>query len=1617
VIAFIDTEIEPWSRKVVDIGGVKDDGSTFHKASVAEFTAFISGSRFLCGHNIIDHDAKYIGSALAAAGIDPSGLIDTLHLSPLLFPARPYHALLKDDKLQSREASNPLNDAIKARDLFHDELAAFGGLDAEFRRILFSLLGDRREFSAFFRFVGFDDCDADVSQAIRRRFEGHICDRSPLADIIAATPVELAYCLSLIDSLAGHKKSHSITPPWVLKNYPKTERVMFRLRGKPCSGPCVYCGRALDPGEGLRRWFGFESFRSYDGLPLQERAVCAAIDNRSILAIFPSGGGKSITFQLPALLAGESSRGLTVVISPLQSLMKDQVDNLERAGITEGVTINGLLDPIERAKSIERVEDGSASILYISPESLRSRTMERLILGRKIARFVIDEAHCFSSWGHDFRVDYLYIGEFIRRVMEFKATTEPIPVSCFTATAKHKVIEDIRTYFREKLSIELELFSTNALRRNLRYKVVALHGDEEKYQALRELLEEKRCPTIVYVSRTYKAHSLARRLTDDGFRACAYHGKMEAAEKTANQNAFISGEAGIIVATSAFGMGVDKKDVGLVIHHDISDSIENYTQESGRAGRDENMRADCVVFFNPEDLDKHFILLNQTKLSIREIRQIWKALKDISRFRTRVSNSPLEIARKAGWDDGVSDMETRVTTAVAALEEAGYLKRGQNMPQVFANSIRAVDAQEAADRIMASGRFDEAQKEKAIRIIKKLFASRSRRSGTGEIPESRIDHIGDHLGILKGEVIAIVNLLREEGILADAKDLTAFIRRGESRNRSMHIVATFLRLERLLLSVFGPEERTVNLKELNQWAESEGLDGVNTGRIKTIFNFWAIKGWISRRVADHSKNHISAVALLPATVREEKLRRRHDLAMFAMELLYEKSAMCYLLEGGEGTSKESKEEVAVEFSVLEIKEAFENSIAGFGQTVTAEDVEETLFYLSRIEAVKLEGGFLVLYNRLTIERVEQNNHKQYTREDYRRLGNYYDSRVQQIHIVGEYARKMMTDPAGAMRFVEDYFQMPGTSFLSKYFDADRQVEIRRNITPDKFRQLFGELSGMQKKIINDHDSKYIAVAAGPGSGKTRVLVHKLASLLLMEDVKHEQLLMLTFSRAAATEFKKRLLALIGNAANFIEIKTFHSYCFDLLGRVGSLEKSDVIIKRTIGKIASGEVEANRITKTVLVVDEAQDMDEDEFNLIRALMARNDEMRMIAVGDDDQNIFGFRGADSKYFERFIAAAGAQKYELVDNYRSKNNLVEFTNRFVARLDHRLKQTPIVARQTDNGRIRIVRYRGGNLTTPLTADLIATRPRGTACVLTKTNEEALQITGALIKGGLNAQLIQSNEGFNMFNMAEVRYFLERLTPDGGGRFFDSAIISDEVWAAAKQELAATFATSTRLAVCSNLIRDFEAANPKRRYRSDFDVFVRESRLEDFVDSTAGAAGTVFVSTIHKAKGREFDNVWLMLDNFNASGGEAVRQLYVAMTRARQNLTIHVNSDLLDDITVEGLDRVEEAREFAPPAEMTLHLTHKDIWLDYFTDRQELVGELRSGDVLDVRGDRCYNAAGQPVLKFSRGFVSQLELIRQRGYRLCGAAVNFVVYWLREDTGREFKILLPELRFASTS
>ena len=1617
-IAFVDTEVGLKDHKIHDIGALRHDGATFHQASQTALNKFLQEGKvdYICGHNLIHHDAHY----LHLNGI----LIDTLYLSPLLFPKRPYHHLVKDDKLMSEQMNNPVNDCEKAKELLMDEIAAWHQLSEKKRRIFTLLLQHEEEFSGFLMYVGAfetDDADIGVSELILSEYKHHICAHADIPALAAQSPCGLAYALALI----GTDDYRSATPGWVLHHYPEVEHIIFMLRHTHCAKGCEYCDRMLDIHHNLKQLFGYDSFRTYDGEPLQEQATQAAVDGKSLLAIFPTGGGKSLTFQLPALMDGRTVHGLTVVISPLESLMKDQVDNLADRGFTDAVTINGLLDPISRSQAIEQVRSGDASLLYIAPEMLRSKTIERILMARHVVRFVIDEAHCFSSWGQDFRVDYLYIGKFIKEYQERKFGKDAmarnhgqtlIPVSCFTATAKQKVVQDICDYFKHWLGTDLQLFASSASRTNLHYSVIHVDSDGNKYNHLRSLVETTDCPTIIYVSRTKRTRELAQKLTRDGISALPYNGKMDADEKVHNQEAFMSDKVRIIVATSAFGMGVDKSDVGLVIHYDISDSLENYVQEAGRAGRDPHLSAKCYVLYSDEDLDKHFVLLNQTKLSISEIQQVWKAIKVLTKQRPHVSCSALEIARQAGWDNSVSDIETRVRTALSTLEQSGYIERGNNIPHVYATGITVKNMDEARLRLTESPLFSEDEMQNAIRIIKSLITQKHIAKAQDSEAESRIDYLADILGLSKRDVISSVERMRQEGILADTRDISAYLQDiSDNQRKPQQMLENFAKLERYILEHIPDESLQITYKQFNDNAVHDGINTSTEKQIRTLLYFLVVKGYAHKK-EDGSRNLVVTRDKDKETI-IQRFERRIEVCRFIIERLY-----CLAKEN-------NSKEKPLQFSVVELLndlKASNQSLFSDFSSLQLEDVEEALLYLSKIGAMKLEGGFLVLYNAMAIKRTKELRLR-YKQEDYRMLNEFYKQKIQQIHIVGEYANLMVRDYNAALQYVQDYFQMDYHHFISKYFKGNREAEIERNVTPSKYRKLFGMLSRRQKEIIDDHESRCIVVAAGPGSGKTRVLVHKLASLLLLEDVKHEQLLMLTFSRSAATEFKQRLMKLIGNAAHFVEIKTFHSYCFDLLGRVGNLDEAGDVVKQAAEMIKNGEVEPNRISKTVLVIDEAQDMSKDDYALVTALMKANEEMRVIAVGDDDQNIYEFRGSNSLYLYELTQTEHSRFFEMTENYRSFRHIVDAANDFARNIRQRIKSAPIISMSQENGEVKIVKHpyeiqeKRVYMYQPILEDVIrlqtsnnqkatdgsSDKKNETICILTQTNEEAVIMLALLHSHSFNAKLVQSMDGLRFWNLAEVRYFLKEI--DQSLKETKSPIIPDDIWEVAKHQTYQKYATSQALPYLRRSLQIFEQTN-RAKYYSDLREFVFESSVEDFCDITES---DIVVSTIHKAKGHEFDHVLMLITHPEHPTDEILRRYYVGMTRAKQTLTIHTNGNLFD--TLHTAQHLYDAQAYEEPNEIVLQLSHKDVNLGFSKPHKDTILSLRSGMPLTYHDHcLCLPSTSRDIAQFSIKMNEKIGKWELKGYKVTAAKIRFIVAWKSKDAPKDEKesaIVLADL------
>ena len=312
----------------------------------------------------------------------------------------------------------------------------------------------------------------EAQRAIRQFLAGRACTHQIELAIPEAGPTgwSLAYALSWI-SVAGE---NSVMAPWVRHQFPEAGALVRQLRDTSCTDPaCDWCRSWSDPTRLLEQWFGFEGFRPQpageDGRSLQETIVAAALAKSSVLGILPTGTGKSLCYQLPALASYHRIGALTVVISPLVALMADQVASLKRQGISSCVTVNGLLSLPERHDALDRVRLGDASMLLISPEQLRNPSVRSILEQREVGYWVVDEAHCVSKWGHDFRPDYRYIARFIR---EYSGDSEPAPLICLTATAKPGVIDDICEHFKEKLGVDLKRIDGGAHRDNLAFEVV-----------------------------------------------------------------------------------------------------------------------------------------------------------------------------------------------------------------------------------------------------------------------------------------------------------------------------------------------------------------------------------------------------------------------------------------------------------------------------------------------------------------------------------------------------------------------------------------------------------------------------------------------------------------------------------------------------------------------------------------------------------------------------------------------------------------------------------------------------------------------------------------------------------------------------------------------------------------------------------------------------------------------------------------------------------------------------------------------------------------------------------------------------------------------------------------
>ena len=1305
----LDLEVDVRDARIHAFAGVRSDtgqsltgpNSTGLAGALFELDRLADGADFILGHNLIDFDLPHLKAASPGLRLFRLPAVDTLRLNPLAFPRNPYHHLVKhyqegglrrgrinDPELDSRLALKVFDDQIEAlRNSPSDLLTAWHWLTTSdgsegFGGVFSSLRNSHRP------------SDAEASAAIHRRLADkscRTCAREVMAD---ATQCGwgLAYALAWLSVSGGS----SVVPPWVRHQFPEAGRLVKRLRDTACpDSDCSWCRERHDARKELTRWFGFPDFRpkpsDENGQPMQRSIVEAVMARKHVLGFLPTGAGKSLCYQVPALSRYDKTGALTVVISPLVALMADQVAGLEAKGIGSCVTINGLLSMPERADALDRVRLGDASIVIAAPEQLRSVSFRRALDQREISGWVLDEAHCLSKWGHDFRPDYRYVGRFIRE----KAGDEPVPpVLCLTATAKPDVKTDIVEYFQAELGIDLKVFDGGTRRTNLGFVVVPTSSGE-KFADVHQILDadlpaDESGGAIVYCATRRQSEELAAFLQAKGVTADHFHAGLPPETKKNVQESFIRGDLRAIVATNAFGMGIDKPDVRLVIHADIPGSLESYLQEAGRAGRD-RQRARCVLLYTQDDVERQFGMSARSRLTRREIHGVLRALRNLDRkkrLKGQVEATAGEILgedeEKAFERDSNTD-DTRVRTAVAWLEEAVLLSREENRVQVFPSSLRVSSVGEARARLERSA-ITRSYRRQLLTIAATLVEADADEGIT-------TDELMAATGLTSAGVRGALYDLERLGIASNDTVLTAFVHTGVVRaSRRRFEQAEALESDLIAhLRETAPDMSTGNTSMLHlrlatQRLKDEGHPHALPEHLWRIVRSIAADGRgeggsggsLGVRRRDAETVQVTLQRAWGALARTAELRRAA-----ARRLL--DHLLATLPQGSRGT------DLLAETTLGKLLAAVQSDIILRSEVKDpAKLMDRALFWLHEQEVIRLNKGLAVFRPAMTIHLKPET--RGFAQADFASLKLHYDEQVLQIHVMAEYAQQGLASMADALRLAMDYFAVHEADFLRRWL-PNRETETSRQTTPESWRAIVESLNNpVQRRIVaDDREQTNVLVLAGPGSGKTRVLVHRIAYLVRVKRENPRSILALAYNRHAAVEIRRRLADLIGDDARGVTVFTCHALAMRLVGasfsgRANRLNEGDFQeVLRQATALLRGEGlppdEADEYRARLLagfrwiLVDEYQDIGLDQYELISALAGRtlaeeDDKLSLFAVGDDDQNIYAFNGSSVEFIRRFEADYGAKPAFLTDNYRSTSHIIATANAVIQPARQRMK-----------------------------------------------------------------------------------------------------------------------------------------------------------------------------------------------------------------------------------------------------------------------------------------------------------------------------------------------------------
>ena len=1690
----IDLEVGKKDQRIHQLAAVRGDtGDSFVQGkkpimeSLVQLDKFAEGLTFLLGHNLIAFDLPHLNAAKPDLAILNMPAVDTLRLNPLAFPRNPYHHLVKhyqNGQLKRGRLNDPQLDARLTLDVFHDQRTAFIQLHKTQPELLLiwhwltTSEGDISGLNAFFISIRHKvrPADTEARTAIETYLKHQACVNSlrEALENAAQQAWPLAYAMAWMSVSGGN----SVMPPWVRYQFPEAGRIIRKLRDIPCHDPvCTWCRERHDAKKELLRWFGFDSFRpepaDNDGKPLQQVIVEAAMQGKHVLGILPTGAGKSLCYQIPALSRYDKTGALTVVISPLVALMADQVAGLEARGIASCAALNGLLSMPERSDVLDRIRLGDIAILICSPEQLRNRAFRNVLAQREIGAWVLDEAHCISKWGHDFRPDYRYVGRFIRE----KAGNDPVPpVLCLTATAKPDVVMDIMSHFHDKVGIDLQLYDGGANRTNLDFSVIPTTPGEKFahiFMVLEEYLPaEEPGGAIVYCATRKQTETISAFLTDKGLAAAYFHARLPPESKKNVQEQFIRGDLRVITATNAFGMGIDKPDVRLVIHADIPGSLENYLQEAGRAGRD-RQAAHCVLLYSSDDIERQFGMSARSRLSRRDINAILRSLRRLNNKKhsggeiIATSGEILAEDEDSVFERDTATDDTRVRTALLWLEESALLAREENQVQIFPSSLRVTTLEQGRDKLKKVP-MTEQYRQQILTLLDNLIEADSDAGiSTDELMAAS--------GLSAEGVRHALYDLESLGIASNDMALTAFVHSGVARS-SLKRYAETVDLERSLIDQMRQsgmemskgDSSLLHLRHATQKLKDEGHKQALPEKLWRLIRSISMDG----HSEDGGRGSIAIRRLDPETVRitlyrnwpalEKTAHLRRDAAGKLLNYL-----MTCVPEGQRGS------DVLAETTFGQLLDVLQSDLSIKAESKDPQKLlDRALLWLHEQEIIRLNKGLAVFRPAMSIKLAKER--RSFRKSDFTPLQIHYNEQVLQIHVIAEYAQLALKAMADALRLTMDYFSLNQDEFIQRWM-PDRTKELALQTTPESLYAIVDSLNNIvqQRIVTDDREQTNVLVLAGPGSGKTRVLVHRMAYLIRMRRENPRGILALTYNRHAAVEVRQRLFALIGDDAKGVTVLTCHALAMRLVGAsfAGRANMDDDVfsdvLKQAVVLLKGDDLtpdEADFQRERLLagfrwiLVDEYQDVGLEQYELISALAGRSIQnaegrLSLFAVGDDDQNIYAFNGASVQFIRRFETDYQARLSYLTENFRSSFHIIHAAQCVIESAAERMKaEHPIIVNRT-----RQKQDPGGDW------ELLDPVNQGRVALLSAVNTIPGQAIAVMAELQRLAALKSDWSWSNVAVIAREWQYLESIRSYCELHDIPVSMADEEmpsVWRLRETQTLISWLQQREVSLIDVIsIRDWLAQCHTQQEKNLWWELLQDC-LDEYELETGGAElpsqhfvewlvewgrevrrkqKGLLLLTAHRAKGLEFDHVAVLDGGWGKSGRgddqDAARRLYyVAMTRARNTLTL-ARFECYHPI----LDTLPEDQSFAARQSVAftdidpqlsrryLRLSMRDIDIGFAGRFQAAHGihtairELEAESELRLvkqSGDwQLQNNRGDVVGRLARSFQPPEDMY------LVSARVIAVITRSREDTAEEFlaqvrcehwEIVLPELVFA---